>query len=173
MSLSHPDFEPDDNLGRSTEQINAYRGNRPTTDDLHRWAAHDAKHFTDALTIEDAGQSITAWTHQLYRARTTAEFQAVATAVLGDGHSSLGELHQFLETAAEWCERHQEQGIAQRYRQHAEELSELGDQLSYLTDDHLANTYRRTSLSAPTRPGSSGPAVAPTPPAAPSRRSCR
>ncbi|WP_258528065.1 hypothetical protein [Streptomyces sp. NBRC 110611] len=110
--MSHPDFELYDNVGRSTEQISAYRTNRPTADDLHRWAAYNAKQFTDALTIEDAGQSITAWTHQLYRVRTTAEFQAVAQAVLGDGHSGLGELHQFLETAAEWCERNQEPDIA-------------------------------------------------------------
>jgi hypothetical protein len=112
LSLPHTDFGLYDNVGRSTEQINAHRGNRPTTDDLHRWAAYDAKEFTDALTIEDAGQSIIAWTDQLYRVRTTAEFQAVAIAVLGDGHSRLGELHQFLETAAEWCERNQEPGIA-------------------------------------------------------------
>ncbi|AJT62516.1 hypothetical protein T261_0827 [Streptomyces lydicus] len=172
MSLPHPDFELYDNVGRTTEQINAYRDNRPTTDDLHRWAAHDAKQFTGTLTIEDAGQSITTWTHQLYKARTTAEFQSVAQAVLGDGHSGLGELHQFLQTAAEWCERNQEPAIATRYRQHAEQLSELGEQFSYLTDDHLANTYRRTRTPAPVQPPS-GPAVAQAPTASPTRRSSR
>ncbi|MFF7643065.1 hypothetical protein [Streptomyces canus] len=172
MSLSHPNFELSDNVGRTGEQIKDHRGKRPTTDDLHRWAAHDAKQFTDGLTIEDAGQSVIAWTRQLYRVRTTAEFQAVATAVLGDGHSALSELHQFLETAAEWCERNHEPEIAERYRRHAEQLSELGDELSYLTDDHLADTYRRTHPSAPAQP-TSGPAAAPAPPAAPARRPSR
>ncbi|WP_406439100.1 hypothetical protein OHB14_51505 [Streptomyces sp. NBC_01613] len=172
MSLSHPDFELYDNVGRTSEQISAHRGNRPTTDDLHRWAARDAQQFTDALTIEDAGQSVIAWSLQLYRARTTAEFQAVATAVLGDEHSALSELHQFLETAAEWCERNHEPKIAERYRRHAEQLSELGDQLSYVTDDHLADTYRRTPPSTPAQP-TSGPTATSPPPAAPARRPSR
>lgn len=173
MPPSHPDFELHKNMGHSTEQVSAHRDNRPTSDDLHRWAAYDAKKFTSSLTIEAAGQSIAAWTDQLYRVRTTAEFQAVATAVLGDGHSGLGELHQFLETAAQWCERNHEPGIAQRYRRHAEQLSELGDQLSYLTDDHLAATYRRTGSAVSTQAVPSGPAVAPAPAAAPSRRASR
>ncbi|PIM71280.1 hypothetical protein CTU88_14220 [Streptomyces sp. JV178] len=173
MSLPHPDVELYDNVGATTEQINAHRTNRPTADDLHRWAAHDAKDFTDTLTIEDAGQSITAWTDQLYRVRTTAQFQAVAQAVLGDGHSGLGELHQFLQTAAEWCEHNQEPDIAERYQRHAEQLSALGDQLSFVTDDHLAHTYQRTNPPAPARPVPSGPAVAPAPPAARPRRSSR
>ena len=160
----NPDFELYDNVGRATEQIHAYNTNSPTFDDLHRWAAHDAKDFTDALRIEDAGQSIAAWTQQLYQVRTSAEFQAVIQSVLGDGHSGLGELHQFLETAAEWCERNREPSIAARYRQHAEHLSALGDQLSYVTDDHLARTYQRTHPPTPTRPASSAPASAPAPP---------
>ncbi|WP_371551394.1 hypothetical protein OG266_38430 [Streptomyces sp. NBC_00554] len=172
MPLSHADSEPYDNVGRTSEQISAHRGNRPTTDDLHRWAAHDAQQFTDALTIEDAGHSVIAWTRQLYRVRTTPEFQAVATAVLGDGHSALSELHQFLESAAEWCERNHEPKIAERYRRHAQQLSELADQLSYLTDDHLAGIYRRTHQSAPAQP-TSGPTAAPAPPATPARRPSR
>jgi hypothetical protein len=172
LSLSHPDFELYDNIGRTGEQIKDHRGNRPPTNDLHRWATHDAKQFADGLAIEDAGQSVIAWTHQLYQVRTTAEFQAVATAVLGEGHSALGELHQFLETAAEWCERNHQPKIAEQYRQHAEQLSELGDQLSYLTDDHLADTYRRTHPPAPAQP-TSEPAAAPAPPAAPARRPAR
>lgn len=168
MSPSHPDVELYDNASRTSEQLSAHRGDRPTTDELHRWAAHDAQQFTGAVTIEDAGQSVIAWTRQLYRVRTTAEFQAVATAVLGDGHSALSELHLFLETAAEWCEHNHEPKIAERYRRHAEQLSELGDELSYLTEDHLADTYR----SAPEQPPSA-PAATPVRSAAPTRRSSR
>ncbi|WP_371665757.1 hypothetical protein OG306_29525 [Streptomyces sp. NBC_01241] len=96
----------------------------------------------------------------------------VAQAVLGDGHSGLGELHLFLETAAEWCERNQEPGFAARYRQHAEELSALGDQLAYLSEDHLASIYRRPNRSAPAQPAPSV-AAAPATPAAPTRRTSR
>lgn len=32
----NPDFELYDNVGRTTEQINAYNENRPTGDDLRR-----------------------------------------------------------------------------------------------------------------------------------------
>lgn len=60
--------------------------------------------------------------------------------MLGDGHSALGELHQFLEAAADWCERNQQPSIAERYRRHAEALSELGAQLAYVSEDHLAGT---------------------------------
>ncbi|MET9185124.1 hypothetical protein ABZX63_07670 [Streptomyces tendae] len=49
MSLPHPDFEVHDNVGRTTEQITAHRDDRPTADDLHRWAAHDAREFSTAL----------------------------------------------------------------------------------------------------------------------------
>ncbi|MFD7017513.1 hypothetical protein [Streptomyces sp. NPDC059928] len=172
MSLPHPDFELYDNAGRTTEQIAAHREDRPTADDLHRWAAYDARLFTASLPAEDAGQSISDWTRQLYRVRTAAELNTVAQAVLGDGHSGLAELHLFLETAAEWCERNQEPGIAARYRQHAEQLSQLGDQLAYLSEDHLASTYRRPHRSAPAQPAPV-PAAAPAAPAAPARRSSR
>ena len=163
MSLPHPDFELYDNVGRTSEQIAAHREARPTADDLHRWAAHDAREFATSLPAEDAGQSISDWTRQLYRARTAAELHTVAQEVLGDGHGGLGELHLFLETAAEWCEHNQEPIIASRYRQHAEQLSALGDQLAYLGEDHLASTYRRKNRPAPGQPT---PAVA-MPPAAP------
>ncbi|MGI5457540.1 hypothetical protein ACQEWB_31110 [Streptomyces sp. CA-249302] len=172
MSLPHPDFELYDNVGRTTEQITAHRVDRPTADDLHRWAAHDAQELSASLPDEEAGQSITAWTRQLYRVRTAAELNTVAQAVLGDGHSGLGELHTFLETAAEWCEHNQEPGIAARYRQHAEDLSALGDRLAYLTEDHLASVYRRPNLSASVQPPRAVPA-APVAPTSPARRSAR
>jgi hypothetical protein len=165
----HADFELYDNVGRTTEQIAAYREDRPTADDLHRWAAYDAQEFSAAFPAEDAGQSIREWTRQLYRARTAAELNTVAQWVLGDGHSGLAELHLFLETAAEWCERNQEPGFAARYRQHAQELSDLGDQLAYLGEDHLASIYRRPNRSAPAQPA---PAVAAAP-AAPAVPACR
>ncbi|TCR23004.1 hypothetical protein [Streptomyces sp. BK205] len=172
MSLSHPDFELYDNVGRATEQITAHRVDRPTAEDLHRWAAHDAREFSTSLPDEEAGQSIIDWTHQLYRVRTAAELNTVTQAVLGDGRSGLGELHTFLETAAEWCEHNQEPGIAARYRQHAEELSALGDRLAYLSEDHLASIYRRTNRSASAHPPRAAPA-APVVPTAPPRRSAR
>ncbi|MEU8482382.1 hypothetical protein [Streptomyces sp. NPDC048641] len=149
-----------------------HRDIRPTGDDLHRWAAYDARQFTDSFTLDDAGHSVAAWSDKLHEARTTAEFQSVSLAVLGDGHSALGELHQFLEAAADWCERNQEPSIAARYRQHAEELSELGDQLAYLSEDHLASTYRRPNRSAPVRTAPA-PAAAPAAPAAPVRHAAR
>lgn len=136
MSPSHPDFELYDNVGRTTEQIHAYNTGLPTSDDLRRWAAHDAQEFTNSITAGDAGQSTTAWTDHLHRARTTAQFQTVANAVLGDGPSALGALHQFLETAADWCEHHEEANIAHRYRTSAQRLAELGDQLAYLGEAH-------------------------------------
>lgn len=172
MSLPHPDFELYDNVGRTTEQVTAHRENRPTADDLHRWAAHDAREFSASLPAEDAGQSTSDWTRHLYRVRTAAELSTVAQAVLGDGHSALAELHLFLETAAEWCERNKEPSIAARYRQHAEELSALGDQLAYLSEDHLASIYRRPNRSAPAQPAPA-PAAAPAAPGARTRRSSR
>jgi hypothetical protein len=39
LSLPHPDFELYDNVGRAIEQVTAHQKNRPTVDDLHRWAA--------------------------------------------------------------------------------------------------------------------------------------
>ncbi|SBT93382.1 hypothetical protein GA0115233_106260 [Streptomyces sp. DI166] len=172
MSLPHPDFELYDNVGRTIEQITAHRDDRPTADDLHRWAAHDAREFSTSLPDEEAGKSIIDWTRQLYRARTAAELNTVAQAVLGDGRSGLAELHTFLETAAEWCDHNQEPGIAVRYRQHAEELSALGDRLAYLSEDHLASIYRRTNRSASAQPPRAVPAAPVTPPG-PARRSAR
>ncbi|MFE1836486.1 hypothetical protein [Streptomyces sviceus] len=172
MSLPHPDFELYDNVGRTSEQIAARREDRPTADDLHRWAAHDAREFSVALPADEAGQSITDWTHQLYRVRTAAELNTVTQAVLGDGRSGLAELYTFLETAAEWCEHNQEPGIAARYRQHAQQLSALGDQLAHLSEDHLASVYRRPNRPAPAQ-SASIPAAAPAAPAAPARRSSR
>ncbi|MFJ2296843.1 hypothetical protein ACIOG7_35085 [Streptomyces sp. NPDC087894] len=172
MSLPHPDFELYDNVGRTTEQVTAHRENRPTVDDLHHWAAYDAREFSESLPTGEAGHSISNWTQQVYRARSAAELNTVAQAVLGDGHSGLGELHLFLETAAEWCERNQEPGFAARYRQHAEELSALGDQLAYLSEDHLASIYRRPNRSAPAQPAPSV-AAAPATPAVPTRRTSR
>lgn len=148
------------------------RETRPSADDLHRWAAYDARQFTESFTLADAGHGVPAWSDKLHKARTTAEFQAVTSAVLGDGHSALGELHQFLEATADWCERNQEPSIAERYRRHAEELSELGDQLAYLSEDHLASTYRRPNRPAAIR-AAPAPAVAPAAQAAPVRRSSR
>ena len=169
MSLPHPDFELYDNVGRTTEQITAHQDDRPTADDLHRWSAYDAREFSTSLPDDEAGQSITDWTRQLYQVRTAAELNTVTQAVLGDGRSGLGELHTFLETAAEWCEHNHEPGIAARYRRHAEELSALGDQLAYLSEDHLASTYRRTNRSASAQPPRAVPAAPGTPPA-PTRR---
>lgn len=145
---------------------------RPSAEDLQRWAAYNARQFTESFTLADAGHGVTAWADKLHEARTTAEFQAVTSAVLGDGHSALGELHQFLQAAADWCERHHEPRTAERYRQHADELSELGDQLAYLSEDHLANTYPRPNRPAAVR-AAPAPAVAPAAPAAPVRRSSR
>ncbi|MER5443188.1 hypothetical protein [Streptomyces sp. NPDC002790] len=165
VSLPHPDFEVYDNVGRTSEQIAAHHQDRPTADDLHRWAAHDAREFASSLPDEGAGQSISDWTRQLYRARTAAEVHTVTQEVFGGGHSGLGELHLFLETVAEWCEQHQEPGFAARYRQHAEELSALGDQLAYLGEDHMASTYRRPhrpSAGQPKPAVAIAPAVAPT-----------
>ncbi|RSO06967.1 hypothetical protein DMH18_26340 [Streptomyces sp. WAC 06783] len=122
---------------------NAVRNNQVSVDELHRWAERSAREFTDHLAVADAGRSITAWTDQLHRARTAAEFQAVAEAVVGDGNSGLGALHQFLETAAEWCERHQEPGIADHYRVYARRLASLGEHLTDLGEDHLLDAYRR------------------------------
>ncbi|OKJ72240.1 hypothetical protein [Streptomyces sp. CB02460] len=167
MSLPHPDFELYDNVGRTTEQVTAHREDRPTVDDLHRWAAYDARKFSASFPTGEAGHSISNWTQQVHHARSAAELNTVAQAVLGDGHSGLAELHLFLETAAEWCERNQEPDFAARYRQHAEELSALGDQLAYLSEDHLASIYRRPSRSAPAQPA---PSVAAAPATAPTRR---
>lgn len=77
------------------------------------------------------------------RARTAAEFQAIAEAVLGDGRSALGALHQFLECAAEWCDKH-EPDLAARYRSGASDFAQLGTQLADLGEDHLARTYAPT-----------------------------
>ncbi|MFJ9033631.1 hypothetical protein ACIRQP_35035 [Streptomyces sp. NPDC102274] len=162
MYMYNPDFDLYDNAGRTTEQSHAYNTNSPTSDDLHRWAAHDAQEFTDSLAMAAAGQSITAWTDQIPNARSAAEFQAVTEAVLSHEHGALGALHQFLESAAEWCDRNEEPDIARRYRARASRLAELGDQLAYLGEDHLAHTYSPTSAAAPTAPTST--ACAPPPP---------
>ncbi|MEU3188426.1 hypothetical protein ABZ707_30165 [Streptomyces sp. NPDC006923] len=149
-----------DNVGRTTEQLHAHRTNSPTSDDLYRCAARDARGFSDSLTLAEAGQSITAWTDQLHRVRSAAEFQAVTEAVLGDGHSALGALHQFLEAAAEWCERHAEPEIARGYNAGASHLDGLGTQLAYLGEDHLARTYNplpASARTAPTRAASAPP----------------
>ncbi|MGZ2362086.1 hypothetical protein LRE75_36425 [Streptomyces sp. 372A] len=170
MSLPHPDFELYDNVGRTTEQVTAHRADRPTVDDLHRWADHDAREFSASLPTRDSGLNIIDWAQHVYRARSAAELNTVTQAVLGDWHSGLGELHMFLETAAEWCERNREPGFAARYRQHAEELSALGAQLAYLSEDHLASVYGRPNRSAPSQPA---PSAAPSAPAAPTRRTRR
>jgi hypothetical protein len=163
-----PDFELYDNVGRTDEQIHAYNTNSPTKDDLRRWAARDAKPFTESITAPPAGEAIAAWTGHLTRAGSVAEFTAVTDAVLGDGdHNALAELHLFLETAATWCEQHQEPGLADRYRKTAEGLSALDDQLYHLGEDHLrADCDRRASPSASTTPRATAP-TAQTPPANP------
>ncbi|MDX3855668.1 hypothetical protein [Streptomyces sp. AK02-01A] len=114
--------------------------------------------------MAEAGQSITAWTDHLHRARSAAEFQAVTDAVLGDGHSALGALHQFLEAAAEWCDRNKEPEIARSYNAAASRLGGLGNQLAYLAEDHLARTYNPLPASARTAPVRA--ASVPPPPAA-------
>ncbi|WP_053803645.1 hypothetical protein [Streptomyces rimosus] len=153
MSPHQSGFEPSDN---------AVRNSQVSVDELHRWAARSAREFTDRLAVADAGRNITAWTDQLHRARTASEFQAVAEAVVGDGRSGLGALHQFLETAAEWCERHQEPGIADHYRVYARRLASLGEHLMDLGDDHLLDAYRRAHR--PSQSPRPAPAVAPSPP---------
>ncbi|WP_406220715.1 hypothetical protein [Streptomyces decoyicus] len=145
----HPDFELYDNVGRTNDQIHAYNTNSPTSDDLHRWAAQDAIEFADSLALAEPDQGITACADQLKRARTTAEFHAVTEAVLGDGGSALGALHEFLESAADWCDHNQEPEIATRYRGSAVHLAQLGDQLAFLAEDHLARTYASAPATRP------------------------
>ncbi len=122
---------------------NEVHNNQTSTDEVRRWAERNAREFTDHFAVADVGQSITACTDQLQRARSTAEFQAIAEAVVGDGRSGLGALSQFLQTAADWCERHHEPGIADHYRVYARRLASLGDNLTDLGEDHLLIAYRR------------------------------
>ncbi|WP_433549125.1 hypothetical protein ACQPZG_31735 [Streptomyces sp. CA-294286] len=113
----------------------------PSIDELYRWAEHDAAPFLQKLSLPEAGHSITAWTDALPQARTSAQLHAVVEAVLGDGPSALGALHEFLKAAAAQYEHHQEPVLAASVRSAAQTLTALGDTLAWADEAHLRSAY--------------------------------
>ncbi|QPP05178.1 hypothetical protein G4Z16_00865 [Streptomyces bathyalis] len=121
------DFELYDNVGRTTEQINAYNTGTPTEDDLRRWARTDR--------LDPPGRVLAAWSQRLAASSDPSEFQKTLREVLDGEDDALGRLHQFLETAQIWCEEHGHTQQAHRFQAAAETLQTLYEDLALAQPD--------------------------------------
>lgn len=161
----NPDFEMYDNTGRAAEQIHAHHTNTPTTDDLRRRAADEARPLLDAARLPPSGDGITPWTDLLGRASNAHEVYTVITAVLADDRGALARLHQFIESAANWYDERGDEPAKRRYRGRADDLDALSDDLVQLAEDNLLTARRQRSEPARQPPASPRPGTPAAPPA--------
>lgn len=79
------------------------------------------------------GQSLTALTGELHELRRSADVADVLEQILDEHHGALGDLEEFIDTAAAWCERLDTLGgreLGQHLRTVAHHVAFLGDRLA-------------------------------------------
>lgn len=100
--ISVPDFELDDNAGRTSEQSRSHHAGELTRDDLLRQGlARASARSMDEGPLPFAGESVEPWTELLNRCEGPDELAAVVHHVCYAEDGALARLHQFLEHAAE------------------------------------------------------------------------
>ncbi|MCF3172606.1 MULTISPECIES: hypothetical protein [Streptomyces] len=85
-----------------------------------------------ARTIQP-GQSLTALTGELHELRRSADVAEVLEQVLDEHHGAVGDLEEFIDTAAAWCERLDTPNgreLSQHLRSIAHHVAFLGDRLA-------------------------------------------
>lgn len=147
----------------------------PTLDDQIRWVEEAAGPFVEnaAVDLQDTGVMIIAWMEQLYRAQTSSEFFVVSDRVLGDGpDQALPALVEFLQTAAEWCERHGQPKLAADFRDTHDRMETVTYHLNNLAGQALDVAYDALedtiTTGQQTTVGKPAHTMPPTPPAPPS-----
>ncbi|GFE25699.1 hypothetical protein [Streptomyces nigrescens] len=79
------------------------------------------------------GQSLTALTGELHELRRSADVAEVLEQILDEHHGAVGDLEEFIDTAAAWCERLDTPGgreLGQHLRTIAHHVASLGDRLA-------------------------------------------
>ncbi|MFI5526795.1 hypothetical protein [Streptomyces platensis] len=79
------------------------------------------------------GQSLTALTGELHELRRSADVADVLGQILDEHHGAVGDLEEFIDTAAAWCERLDTPGgreLGQHLRTIAHHVAFLGDRLA-------------------------------------------
>ncbi|MFE6364130.1 hypothetical protein ACFVP3_29570 [Streptomyces sp. NPDC057806] len=88
----------------------------------------------DGVPVRQAlpGQSLTALTGELHELRRSADVADVLEQILDEHHGAVGDLEEFIDTAAAWCERLDTANgreLGQHLRTIAHHVAFLGDQL--------------------------------------------
>ncbi|MET8623722.1 hypothetical protein ABZW30_08195 [Kitasatospora sp. NPDC004669] len=141
--FGNPDFELYDNVGRTTEQIQAHRWGHETDYDLLRWGLQDAlRHAGRREAPPDSGAAITTWSDLLSGATTVLEAAAVLDHVNDGVDGALPHLHQFLEQAAEHFHQRGDGERADEFDRHALALQAVGDQIADTVENLLSEARR-------------------------------
>ncbi|MFD9715803.1 hypothetical protein [Streptomyces sp. NPDC059076] len=101
--MSHPDFELYDNVGRTTEQITAAHLGIATSDDLLRWAKHDAEPFLAEHPLPEGpppSPDLAPYLTALAAAETPAEAHAVTDRLMDAVEPVLRAASDYLLAAA-------------------------------------------------------------------------
>ncbi|WP_044367424.1 hypothetical protein [Streptomyces natalensis] len=86
-----------------------------------------------AARTTQPGQSLTALTGELHELRRSADVADVLGQILDEHHGAVGDLEEFVDTAAAWCERLDTPGgreLGQHLRTIAHHVAFLGDRLA-------------------------------------------
>ncbi|MFE7318262.1 hypothetical protein ACFU7T_34975 [Streptomyces sp. NPDC057555] len=86
-----------------------------------------------AARTTQPGQSLTALTGELHELRRSADVVEVLEQILDEHHGAVGDLEEFIDTAAAWCERLDTPGgrdLGQHLRTIAHHVAFLGDRLA-------------------------------------------
>ncbi|MFE4664543.1 hypothetical protein ACFRI7_11745 [Streptomyces sp. NPDC056716] len=169
----NPDFELYDNVGRTSEQIDAARYGRATSNDLYRWARHDSEDFRSRHPLPDEPfpvPDLALCRRALEAADNPAEFSAALTAVLDAVEPFLTEVSEHLVAAARWKDglRGAQRGSPPRLLQGA--ASSLLGVLAVAGEADLMllrAEYDPTPSTDATRQRPSAPRAAPPPPPGP------
>jgi hypothetical protein len=109
------------------------------------------------LRPDVAGASVVPWIGLIAEADSPGEISELLQHVVGDDDGALAQLHQVLETAANWCEEQGASDASASLGDAAERLSQLGDDLELVHGD-LAKPVStpRTGRSAVARAATTG-----------------
>ncbi|SOE15093.1 hypothetical protein SAMN06272775_6027 [Streptomyces sp. 2323.1] len=86
-----------------------------------------------AARTTQPGQSLTALTGELHELRRSADVASTLEQILDEHHGAVGDLEEFIDTAAAWCERLETPGgreLSQHLRTIAHHIAFLGDRLT-------------------------------------------
>ncbi|MBP5935417.1 hypothetical protein F3K43_04875 [Streptomyces sp. LBUM 1476] len=97
--MRHPDFDLNDNTGRTSNQVNAHRTGSATSDDLRRWARRDADRFRadHPLTEPFPTPDLDPYRAALAEAGSPAEFSYVLDTLLEAVTPAVHEIVNHLE----------------------------------------------------------------------------